>query len=52
MNDLIEPLEELKMIVGMNDIKKSIIRQIIYYLQHLEDNEDNLINFEFCISLI
>jgi SpoVK/Ycf46/Vps4 family AAA+-type ATPase len=42
MNKLIEPLEELKSLVGMDDVKKSIIKQILYFLQNLEDSEEML----------
>ena len=40
---LVKPLTELKNIIGMNSVKK-YINHIIYYLQDLEDNTNNMIH--------
>lgn len=41
---LIKPLKALKNIIGMSTVKKTIVNQIIYYLQDLEDNKDNMMH--------
>jgi len=40
LHDLIEPLSELKNLIGLDDIKNQIFNQIIFYIQHL-DNKNN-----------
>jgi hypothetical protein len=35
-NDLVEPLTELRDMIGMEDIKNDIVPQIMYYLQYYE----------------
>jgi len=42
--NLIKPLTKLKNIIGMSSVKKTIVNQIIYYLQDLEDNKDNMMH--------
>ena len=42
LSDMREPLEELQNLIGMDKIKKSIVRQIIYFLQGIEEQEDML----------
>ena len=42
LNNMIGPLNELKDMIGMNDVKKSIIRQIVYFLQDIEEQQDML----------
>lgn len=37
-----EPLIELNNMIGMNIVKKSIIRQILYFLQGIEEQQDML----------
>jgi SpoVK/Ycf46/Vps4 family AAA+-type ATPase len=36
LNNIIEPLEELNNVIGMNNVKKSIVNQLIYFLLNLE----------------
>ena len=40
--DMKDILIELKNMVGMSTVKKSIIKQIIYFLQNIEDQQDML----------
>lgn len=40
LNKLIEPLEKLKNIIGIDNVKKEIVIQIVYYLQGLDKNLD------------
>ena len=44
LKNLISPLTELKNIIGMDTVKQDIVNQIIYYLQDLEDNKDNMMH--------
>ena len=37
-----EPLTELKNMIGMESVKKSIIRQVVYFLQGIEEQQDML----------
>lgn len=37
--NLIEPLKELKNIIGMNDVKKNILNQILFFLQNFDSND-------------
>jgi Cdc6-like AAA superfamily ATPase len=37
-----EPLTELKNMIGMDSVKKSIIRQVVYFLQGIEEQQDML----------
>ena len=43
LKKLISPLEELKTFVGMENIKNSIIKQILYFLQNL-DTDSNMMH--------
>ena len=36
-----EPLQELNNMIGMEQLKKSVIDQILYFMQHLHKNKDN-----------
>jgi hypothetical protein len=38
LNKLVEPLEELKRMIGMTSVKKNIVDHIIFYLQKLDGN--------------
>jgi len=40
--DMRDPLTELKNMIGMESVKKSIIRQVIYFLQGIEEQQDML----------
>lgn len=42
LNKLIEPLTELKNVIGMSNVKDSIVDQIIYFLQSFEENNNML----------
>lgn len=42
LNKLIKPLEELDKIIGMDMIKTNIIKQIVFYLQGFEKNNNML----------
>ena len=44
LNKLVEPLTELKNMVGMTDVKKIIFDQIIYYLQRLDDKNVDMLH--------
>ena len=37
---LVDPLERLKQFVGMNKVKNNIVKQILYFLQNLDDTKD------------
>jgi AAA+ superfamily predicted ATPase len=41
---LVEPLTELKNMIGMTDVKKIIFDQIIYYLQQLDDKNVDMLH--------
>ena len=40
LNRLVEPLEQLEKVVGMDEVKKNIVNNIIYFLQDLDDGEN------------
>ncbi len=40
LKKLISPLEKLKDFVGMNKVKDNIVKQILYFLQNLDDTKD------------
>ena len=40
LHKLIGPLEELNGVVGMEDVKKSVVNNIIYFLQDLDDEKN------------
>ena len=44
LNKLVEPLIELKNMIGMTDVKKIIFEQIIYYLQRLDDKNVDMLH--------
>lgn len=44
LNKLVEPLEELKAMVGMTNVKKIIFDQLIYYLQNLDDKNVDMLH--------
>lgn len=44
LNMLVEPLIELKNMIGMTDVKKIIFDQIIYYLQNLDDKNVDMLH--------
>ena len=44
LNMLVEPLIELKNMIGMVDVKKIIFDQIIYYLQKLDDKNVDMLH--------
>ena len=44
LHSLVEPLTELKNMVGMTDVKKIIFDQLIYYLQNLDDKNVDMLH--------
>ena len=44
LNKLVEPLSELKSMIGMKEVKKIIFDQIIYYLQNLDDKNVDMLH--------
>ena len=44
LNNLVEPLIELKNMIGLKDIKASIFNQIIFYLQELDDKNIDMLH--------
>jgi hypothetical protein len=42
LNDMKDSLNELKNMIGMNNVKNSIVRQILYFLQGIEEQQDML----------
>ena len=44
LHKLVPPLEELKAMVGMADVKKIIFDQLIYYLQNLDDKNVDMLH--------
>lgn len=44
LNKLVAPLEELREMVGMADVKKIIFDQLIYYLQNLDDKNVDMLH--------
>ena len=41
---IINPLKKLKKMIGMNDIKKNIIDQILYYIQDFDSDNNDLLH--------
>ena len=41
---LVEPLTELKKMVGMEKLKKSILNQVIYFLQDFEEKNAHMMH--------
>ena len=44
LNKLVDPLTELKNMIGMKDVKKIIFDQLIYYLQNLDDKNVDMLH--------
>ena len=44
LNRLVEPLTELQNMIGMQDVKKIVFDQIIYYLQQLDDKNVDMLH--------
>ena len=44
LNKLVDPLTELKNMIGMKEVKKIIFDQIIYYLQNLDDKNVDMLH--------
>ena len=44
LNNLVEPLIELKNMIGLKDIKASIFNQIVFYLQELDDKNIDMLH--------
>lgn len=44
LHNLVEPLTELKNMIGMQDVKKIIFDQLIYYLQKLDDKNVDMLH--------
>ena len=42
LSEMSEPLGELKNMIGMETVKKSIVRQVLYFLQGIEEQQDML----------
>jgi hypothetical protein len=40
--DMKEPLNDLKNMIGMESVKKSVVRQVLYFLQGIEEQQDML----------
>ena len=40
LNKIVEPLEDLRNMIGLGSVKRNIVGHITYYLQKLEDNQD------------
>lgn len=48
LSDLVEPLTDLKNMIGMTNIKKSIFNKIILYLQGLENSHKDFLHTVLC----
>ena len=44
LHSLVNPLTELKNMIGMSDVKKNIFDQIVYYLQNLDDKNVDMLH--------
>jgi AAA+ superfamily predicted ATPase len=44
LSDLVDPLTELKQMIGLHKVKKNIVEQIVYFLQDLEPNPVELLH--------
>ena len=42
LSDMKEPLVELQNLIGMENVKKSLVNQILYFLQGIEEQQDML----------
>ena len=45
LHNIREPLEELNNMIGMKDLKKNIIEQILYFIQELHKNKESVGDF-------
>lgn len=41
---LIDPLEKLEKMIGMSKVKKTVVEQIIYYLQDIDDENQDMLH--------
>ena len=44
LNNLVEPLEELKIMIGMKSVKQNIVNHILFYLQDLENGLNDMLH--------
>ena len=44
LSKLVEPLEKLNSMIGLDNVKENIVGQIIYHLQDLDKNDDNMMH--------
>lgn len=44
LNKLVEPLQQLRDMIGLDNIKKIIFDQLIYYLQNLDDKNHDMLH--------
>ena len=44
LSNLVKPLEKLKLMIGLNNIKESIVGHITYYLANLEEETDDMMH--------
>ena len=44
LSKLVEPLEKLNAMIGLDNIKQNIVGQIIYHMQRLDDKEDDMMH--------
>lgn len=44
LNKLVEPLEELQVMIGMEDVKKNIVSQVLYLLQNFETVRSDMLH--------
>lgn len=44
LSRLVEPLEKLNSMIGLDNIKKNLVGQIIYHLQKLDNTEDDMMH--------
>ena len=44
LNKLIEPLQKLKNMIGMEKVKKTIVDQILYFLQGIDDKNKDMLH--------
>jgi hypothetical protein len=44
LNNMIEPLKNLDSMVGLKDVKDDIIEQILFYIQHLENKNNDFLH--------
>ncbi|QKF94085.1 CbxX/CfqX protein [Fadolivirus algeromassiliense] len=44
LSNLVAPLNKLKKMVGLNDVKNAIVDMILYYLQNFENKNNNMLH--------